>query len=130
MGASSKGLKLTDIPYASWDLVIYFAGNTSGKAHPDAIWLGGAPVEDGKKKKKKCGSRPIADLKVKVNGQEKTFVAAGEKHTRCPGYYSVLDESNPGGNVIIWSGLSGSKLDFHIDSGGRVAGIQVLEVKK
>ncbi|GEM_PF-764069 len=130
MGEKAAGLKISGIPYASWDVVIYFIGNSSGTVNPDAIWLDAVPEEGGKKKKKKKGaSRPIADLKVTLNGQEKSFTAAGEKHPRWPGYYSLLDENDPQGNVIIWSGLSGSKLDFHIDGGGRVAGIQVLERK-
>ena len=128
MKAENPGLKLSGIPYATYDVVMYLGGNPTLPVPEQNLWeTVGIPVTVSKKDKK-AKARKEGDLVITLNGQKKTFATAKDTHNRWPGYYSLLDDANPQGNVIIWKGVTGKTLSFHAQ-GSAIAGIQILEAK-
>ena len=63
-----------------------------------------------------------------VNGKATTYAAASDKHYRWPGYYSLLNDANPQGNVLVLNNQKGTSLNLHV-AGSGLAGVQVCETK-
>ncbi len=117
-GISTSKMTIEGVPYQHYDVIVYLLGAAEKDPPPDVWWRTGAP---GGKKRRRVYGEPV----ISINGQQQTFDNTIQHH-RWSGNLSELSDDNPKGNVLFFSGLSGTDMTMVL-TGGLVAGFQIVE---